>query len=194
MKTENTFQNRDKICLPCGWQIIKGGFYLSPKDENNWAFLDMQNLYKGVKENRWKINWQRFRFVLRKHYSVTKAVVFMGFVKENIALYNTIRLAGFDLEFREVKRGGNGQIDGGNVDADLASYAMDHKMEYRQAVIIADDADYCKTIQSLDRQKKLKLIISSHLLTNTSFQIKQSVASEKIISIHGLRKQIAINQ
>jgi hypothetical protein len=118
----------------------------------------------------------------------------MGYLKEYQAIYNYIRSAGFELEFRQVKRLSNGTIDGGNVDADLASYVMDYKTEYHQAIIIADDADYCRTIKSLDRQNKLKLIISSHLMRDTSELIKQAVSREQIVSIHSLRNQIAYSQ
>jgi len=40
--------------------------------ENNWAFLDMQNLHKGVCEEGWKIKWEYFREYLRKELNVTK--------------------------------------------------------------------------------------------------------------------------
>ncbi len=35
---------------------------------NNWAFLDMQNLYKGVQERGWKIQWEEFRKYLSFRY------------------------------------------------------------------------------------------------------------------------------
>jgi hypothetical protein len=159
--------------------------------EENWAFLDIQNLYQGIKERGWQINWPAFRRHLSEKYHVVKAVVFVGFVRRYQWLYEQLQQAGFTLEFREEKELENGLIDGGNVDADLASYVMDYKNEYHKAVIIADDGDYCRTILSLQRQNKLKLIISSHLLGNTSSLIKQSVNRDMLISIHGLRNQIA---
>jgi len=155
--------------------------------ENNWAFIDMQNLYRGVQEKGWKIDWKPFRNYLRIQFNVTKAVAFLGYVKEYEYLYWRIRNAGFTLEFREVKQLSNGIIDGGNVDADLASYVMDYKTEYHKAVIIADDGDYCRTIKSLDRQNKLKLIISSHTFRNTSQIIKKAVDARLILSIHNIR-------
>jgi len=157
--------------------------------EKNWAFIDMQNLYKGVQEKGWKINWKLFRQYLKKKYDVTKAVVFIGYVKENTRLYHSLRNAGFILEFREVNQLKDGKIDGGNVDADLASYVMDYKNEYEKAVIIADDGDYCRTIESLVRQNKLELIISSHSMQDTSYLIKR-VVPKSIISIESLKSFI----
>jgi hypothetical protein len=158
---------------------------------NNWAFIDMQNLHLCSKERGLKINWKKFRQYLSNTYQVSKAVIFMGYIKEMTFLYRRLQQAGFTLEFRPVRRLKDGTIDGGNVDADLASYVMDYKSEYSKAVIIADDADYCRTIQSLNRQHKLKLIISSHIMKNTSELIKQIVRRDQIVSIHTLRNQIA---
>jgi hypothetical protein len=166
----------------------------SQGSQNIWAFLDMQNLYKGVQERGWNIRWESFRKYLRERYSVIKAIAFLGYIKEHQAIYNHLRKAGFILEFRQVKRLPNGTIDGGNVDADLASYVMDYKNEYSKAIIVADDADYCRTIRSLNKQNKLKLIISSHLISNTSELIKRVVRDDQILSIHSLRNQIGYSQ
>ncbi len=164
--------------------------YKIQKYENNWAFIDMQNFYQGVNEQGWNIKWERFRHYLAIQLKVTKAVAFMGYIKEYRWLYNRIRNAGFEIEFRSVKRLSDGTIDGGNVDADLASYVMDYKSKYDKAVIIADDGDYCTMIKSLNRQNKLKLIISSHKIKNTSDLIKKELPREMIMSIHSIRNHI----
>lgn len=157
---------------------------------NNWVFLDMQNLNMGVKERGWNIKWGSFRQYLRSKYNVTEAIAFMGYIKEYGALYTHLERSGFSLAFRQVRRLNDGTIEGGNVDADLASCVMDYKNEYNKAIIVADDGDYQRTIQSLNRQNKLELIISSHLIKHTSQLIKQVVSREQILSIHSLRNQI----
>ena len=163
-----------------------------PTGEKNFSFIDIQNLYQGIKERGWKINWHLFRQYLHKKYNVVKAVVFIGFVKGNEWLYAHLRNAGFELSFKETRILKNGQLDNGNCDCELVSYALDAKSEYTKAVIVADDSDYLSTIQRLSRQNKLKLVISSHLLSNTSQQIKRNVSSDMLISIHSLRNQISI--
>lgn len=157
-----------------------------PKAEKNWAFVDMQNIYKGVKESGWRIQWKLFRQYLETEYNVTKAIVFMGYVKENKAFYSFLERAGYSLELRKVTRLNNGGIDGGNVDADLASFVMDHKNDYEKAIIIADDGDYCNTIKSLSKQNKLEKIISSHPIEKTSNLLKE-VALKSIISVESLK-------
>jgi len=96
-----------------------------PVSENNWAFLDMQNLYQGVQKEGWKIKWDLFRQYLAYQHKVTKAVAFMGYVKKYGAIYACLKKAGFLIEFCEISYRSDGTIDGGNVDADLAAYVMD---------------------------------------------------------------------
>ncbi len=165
------------------------------QDQNNpvqnWVFIDLQNLYKGVEERGWKINWKSFRTHLAQKYFAAKAVIFTGYVPRYAWLYKKLTLAGFQVETRPTRILPDGTINGGNIDADLASFVMDYKTDYTQAIIVADDADYYRTIQSLKRQNKLKLIISSHLLANTSSLIKELVNRDMLISIHSLRNQVS---
>jgi uncharacterized LabA/DUF88 family protein len=154
--------------------------------ELNWAFIDMQNIYKAVKANGWKIDWKFFRQYLWEELQVTKAIVFMGEIKENKSFYCFLEEAGFTMELRKVMQSSDGKIDGGNVDADLTSYIMDYKSDYRKAVIVADDGDYCNTIKSLQRQDKLGKIISSHTIEKTSHLIKE-VVLKSILSIESIK-------
>jgi len=161
-----------------------------PATEQNWLFIDAQNFYKGIKERGWQIDWMLFRQFLTKKYDIVKAIIFMGYIEKYRPLYHHLQQAGFEIEFREVRVLGDGTIDGGNVDADLASYVMDYKMEYDKAVIVADDSDYLRTLKSLVNQNKLKALISSHLLKHTSQLIKRAIAPEFITTIHSFRNQI----
>lgn len=114
----------------------------------------------------------------------------MGYVKEYRWIYNLLENAGFDLEFRQVKILKSGAIDGGNVDTDVVCCLMDHKTEYNQAILVADDSDYHKAIERLCKQNKLKMVISSHLMKDTSELIKSSIDRNLITSIHTLRNFI----
>lgn len=155
--------------------------------ENNWAVIDMQNLHKSID---YKIQWKTFRKYLKENLNVSKAVVFMGFIKENIQLYRSLERAGFVLHFRKVRRLEDGTIEGGNCDADLTTFTMDRKTEFNRVILIADDGDYCAMVKSLLRQDKLKLIISSHSINKTSELIKEVAPRHLIMSIHSLRNQI----
>ena len=157
---------------------------------NVWAFIDMQNLYQSVQEERWKINWRLFFQYLAKVHNVSRAVGFMGYVYENRWIYSRIMKAGFTIEFREVNRLADGKIEGGNCDADLTGYAMNYKYDYDKAILIGDDGDYCNTLKLLKKQNKLKLVISPHSIDKTSELIKKGIGLNFILSIQNIRTLI----
>ncbi|MBI3421291.1 MAG: NYN domain-containing protein [Candidatus Sungbacteria bacterium] len=41
--------------------------------ENNFAFIDSQNLYKGIVAQGWRLDYRKFRIYLREKYGVAKA-------------------------------------------------------------------------------------------------------------------------
>lgn len=49
--------------------------------EKNYAFIDFQNIYLGVLDLGWKIDWKRFRIYLKDKYKVKKAFIFFRFYK-----------------------------------------------------------------------------------------------------------------
>ena len=57
------------------------------KKENNYAFIDSQNLNLGVKSQGWKLNFSRFRIFLKDKYKVKEAYIFIGYVYNNQPLY-----------------------------------------------------------------------------------------------------------
>jgi hypothetical protein len=42
----------------------------------NFAFIDSQNLNLGVQKYGWKLDWKKFREVLRTRFNVEKALFF----------------------------------------------------------------------------------------------------------------------
>ena len=54
----------------------------------NYTFIDAQNLYLGIGELGWKMDYKRFRVYLKEKYGVEKAYMFMGFLPSNQELYN----------------------------------------------------------------------------------------------------------
>jgi NYN domain len=153
----------------------------------NWAFIDIQNLYKAIKYSGWKLDLKKFREYLAVELNVIRAILFMGYIERNEWLYKKIKKAGFEIEFRNVRLLSNGMVDGGNVDADIASFVMDNKYSYNKAVVVANDGDYAKMCQSLVRQNKLAKVISSNVMKRTSNYIKQEVPREMIMSINSIR-------
>ena len=49
----------------------------------NYAFIDSQNLYLGIKEQSWELDFARFRVYLDDKFNVSKAFLFIGYVPGN---------------------------------------------------------------------------------------------------------------
>ena len=61
----------------------------------NYAFIDNQNLNLGIQKNGWKMDWRKFRAVLRKEFGVKCAYMFIGYMPENEDLYNQMHDSGY---------------------------------------------------------------------------------------------------
>ena len=68
--------------------------------ENNFAFIDSQNLNLSIRGLGWKLNFKRFRIYLKEKYGVTKAFLFIGFISGNSDLYVALQEAGFICIFK----------------------------------------------------------------------------------------------
>ena len=55
------------------------------KKENNYAFIDGNNLYRGVNNSGWKIDFSRFRKWLKDKYRVNRAYYFIGLIPKEKA-------------------------------------------------------------------------------------------------------------
>ena len=61
------------------------------KEENNYAFIDSQNLNLSIQSLGWHLDFARFRIYLREKYKVEKAFLFIGYVEGNEDLYNFLQ-------------------------------------------------------------------------------------------------------
>jgi len=135
---------------------------LKNKRENNFAFIDSQNVYKGIKRDLgWKIDWTRFRIYLKHKYDITNAYLFIGFIPEHNDIYDELQKAGFILKFKPVLPNGDNGVKG-NVDADLVLQAMIDYNNYDGAVLISSDGDFYSLVRYLYDNKKLVVVLSPH--------------------------------
>ena len=70
------------------------------KKENNYAFIDSQNLNLAIRELGWRLDFRKFRVYLKEKLGVTKAFLFIGFVSANKDLYAALQEAGFICIFK----------------------------------------------------------------------------------------------
>ena len=126
--------------------------------ENNYAFIDSQNLNLAIRNQGWTLNFGRFRRYLSDKYGVAKAFLFIGYVPTNQNLYTMLQEQGYILIFKPTLVLKNGKIKG-NVDAELVLHAMIEHPNYTKAVIISGDGDFHCLIKYLKGKGKLKKLI-----------------------------------
>ncbi len=155
--------------------------------ENNYAFIDSQNLNLGIQKLGWKLDFKKFRKYLSDKYNVQCAYIFIGFVPTNQSLYNSLQKFGYILIFKPTLPDGQGKIKG-NVDADLVLQAILDFDKYDKAIIISSDGDYYSLVKHLYKTGKLKKVMSPHVGT-CSILLKKT-AKEKIVFMDNLRKKL----
>lgn len=132
--------------------------------ENNYAFIDVQNLYLSIKELGWRIDYKKLRKYLSDKYNVKKAILFIGFMPENQPLYDELQQAGYHLVYKPTvpyynKEKGKKETKG-NVDAELVLYSVAIMyQEYDKAVIVTGDGDFQCLIKYLHDNQKLKAVL-----------------------------------
>jgi len=132
--------------------------------ENNFAFIDGQNLHMGTKseEDSWSIDFVKFRKYLEKKYNISRAYYFLGFViDDKNDLYDKIQEAGFILKFREHNSAMIGKKKG-NVDADIIFDVMKkiyRKEIFDKIVLVSGDGDYKMLVDFLIEENRFKKIL-----------------------------------
>jgi uncharacterized LabA/DUF88 family protein len=127
--------------------------------ENNYAFIDSQNVNLAIRDQGWRLDWRRFRVYLREKYGITKAFLFIGYVKGNTELYTSLQDAGFLCIFKPTLTYQDGTTKG-NCDAELVLQAMIEYRNYDKALIVTGDGDfYCLVNYLLEKGKLVALLI-----------------------------------
>lgn len=122
--------------------------------ENNYAFIDSQNLNLGVRAQNWELDFTRFRVYLKDKFGVSKAFLFIGYVKGNEGLYTHLQESGYICIFKPTLELSGGIVKG-NVDAELVLHTMIHMHTFDKALIVSGDGDFHCLIEYLVEQKKL---------------------------------------
>ena len=135
------------------------------KQQNNYAFIDGNNLYLGAKSQNIELDYGKLRKYLRSKLKVRKAFLFIGYDAHNTPLYNMLQSYGYILIFKPTipytdEMTGERTMKG-NVDAVLVLYssAIEFK-NYDKAVIISSDGDFACLMRFLMDADKLTKIIT----------------------------------
>ena len=130
--------------------------------EDNYAFIDSQNLNLGIRVQRWELDFARFRVYLKDKYHITKAFLCIGYMKGNERLYKYLRESGYICVFKPTLELPNGEVKG-NVDAELVLHTMIHINDFDKALIVTGDGDFhCLIEYLLEKNKLLALMVPNH--------------------------------
>ena len=159
------------------------------KKENNFAYIDSQNLNLGVKDMGWVLDTKRFRVYLKEKYGVSKAYIFIGFVPGNQNLYDALQEYGYVLVFKPVVLGEDKKPKG-NIDADLVLKVMVdlHENSFEKTVIITSDGDFYSLVDYLYEKNKLRIVISPYFKKCSSL-LKKS-AKERLTFLNNLKEKL----
>ena len=143
---------------------------------NNFAYIDGANLYKGVKELGWVIDYKKLRVWLLEKYGVKKAYIFLGFISANTRLYRDLQNFGYTIVFKPTIPFGDGEIKG-NCDAELVLQAVSdmYEKEYENAIIITGDGDFACLINFLKEKNRFETLISPNH-KKASILLRQAVS------------------
>lgn len=148
------------------------------KKEVVYAFIDSQNLnfgtskdiYKSKKRiyKGWKLDYKKFRKYLFDKFRVSKAFLFIGYIKDNERLYKSLNRYGYTLIYKPTVKDHIGKPKG-NVDAELVLHAA--AIEYPnfdKAVVVSGDGDFRCLHEYLEKKKKLLRIIIPNAKSESS--------------------------
>ena len=128
--------------------------------QENYAFIDGNNLHLSVINIGWKLDYRKFRQYLSDKYNVFKAYYFIGEVPGMEKLYSNLQEYGFVLIFKPPIKDRYGDYKG-NVDAELVLQAMIDFDKYDGAVIVTSDGDFGCLVKYLDSTGKLKRLLAA---------------------------------
>ncbi|HVW23623.1 MAG TPA: NYN domain-containing protein [Candidatus Saccharimonadales bacterium] len=177
----------------------------SKKAGNNFAFIDSQNLNLGTQRMGWKMDWRKFRELLRSKYGVSQAYMFIGYMSGNESLYEYMHELGYLVVLKptvdvsspheeEAKQETAKSKDDhdkpavkGNIDADLVLYAMKELPNYQKALIVSGDGDFFSLVEYLEEKGKLANILTP----NWQYSSLLKPFENKIVRLDQQRKQLA---
>lgn len=125
--------------------------------ENNFAFIDNQNLFAELKRCGWELDYQRFFVYLREKYSVRMAFIFIGYIERNLSFYEKLSSFGYDLVFKPTIQTSEGIK--GNCDADSVLHRLMRISDFDAAVVVSGDGDFYYLVEYLIFRNKLKVLL-----------------------------------
>lgn len=159
---------------------------MTKKKENNYAFIDSQNVNLAVRSQGWILDFRKFRKYIRDKYNIRKAFLFIGYVHYNQFLYTNLQDAGYIVIFKPTLELPDGSVKG-NVDAELVLHTMIEYPSYKKALIVTGDGDfYCLIEHLINKNKLAKLMIPNKNKFSSLFRKMM----RNIVFMNGLKDKL----
>jgi uncharacterized LabA/DUF88 family protein len=159
-------------------------------EENNYAFIDSQNLYLGIKNQGWKIDFTKFRIFLKDKYKVEKAYIFIGYVEGNQQMYKKLQEDGYIVIFKPTLVYKDATTKG-NCDAELVLHSMIELPNYEKAVLVSGDGDFYCLAEYLRGIKKLEAVVIPDQERYSALLKKINTSSEKyLVFLNDVRNKL----
>ncbi len=133
------------------------------KELKNHAYIDANNLHKGIKSLGWQVDYKKFRRFLTEKYGVKKAYLCIGFVAANAGLYRDLQNWGYTLIFKPTisyKGKIKGNCDGELILQVMAELAPDSESPCEKVVLVTGDGDFASLVNYLEPKGKLEILLS----------------------------------
>ena len=154
--------------------------------ENNFAFIDSQNLNLSIRDQGWNLDFAKFLVYLRDKFKVKKAYLFIGFIESNQKLYSFLQKIGYIVVFKPTFRLPNKKFKG-NVDAELVLHSMIQYENYDKVVIVTGDGDFHCLIEYFIENNKLRRLVVPNK-KRYSFLLRKF--NQQISFLNGTKKKL----
>lgn len=160
----------------------------------NFAYIDANNLYRGISSLGWRLDFKRFRRFLADRHGVGRAYLFIGFIPENAGLYRDLEEWGYVVVFKATTDH-HGKVKG-NCDGELIVQAMNDLFNVAadpdiKIVIVTGDGDFACLVNYLESKNKLKIILSP-TKERCSALLKRATA--KITYLEQMKNKLVLNE
>ena len=155
--------------------------------KNNYAFIDSQNVNLAIRDQGWKIDWNRLYKHLIKMYNCSRVYIFIWYIAKNQRLYTRLQQIWFILIFKPVLELSSWQTKW-NVDAELVLETIIEFNNFDKAIIITWDWDFACLVRHLKSKWKLRKLIVPNI--NKYSRFLKVEAEELLDSLTNKRQKL----
>lgn len=157
------------------------------KPQNNYAFIDGNNLHLTFVYLGWPLDYRKFRVYLKEHWGVVKAYYFVGYIPKNKDLYDFLESVGYTMKYKQVSNIKREKTKG-NIDPELVLQAMIDISEYDKAVLVSSDGDFACLVNYWREKGKYECVLAP--CRNGCSHLLRKAARERLYFIDGLRGKL----